>query len=73
MGTINAADMADRIVDAVDDAERSALSLLEHIFGREGDAALAAAVAYWGIAEWRGAPTDQEVKATTEALLRLLE
>ena len=70
---MDAARLARRILEAVP-GDGGAQGLLERVFGRSGDAAAAAAVAYWGITVECGTrPRTEDVRAVEEELLALLE
>lgn len=69
---IDAQNMAQRIVEA-GSGGRAPLALLEVVFAREGDAAIASALAFWVLSVVGGEALDVDVEAVTAALLRLLE
>lgn len=65
--------MARRIVAAGPGAHGGPVGLLEQIFGRQGDAAVAAALAHWGLTEFYGeTPPTEDLRAVAESLLELL-
>lgn len=48
------------------------MGLLEQVFGRAGDEAVAAALAHWGLSVSRGEAPTADVFAVSQSLLRLL-
>jgi hypothetical protein len=71
---VNAADMAKRIIAGIDrKGDTGALALLEHLFGRADDAAIAYAVAFWGLSTINGEAPDAEVAVVGSAILLQLE
>lgn len=73
MKQAEAEDMARRIIEAAPGAELTPLGLLEQIFGREGDGALAAALSFWALSSRNGDAPSLDVQAVTSALLVLLQ
>ena len=69
---IDAQDIARRIVEA-GAGESTPSALLERVFGREGDSAIAASLAFWALSTLNGEATDAAVEGVASALLTLLK
>jgi hypothetical protein len=68
------ADLARRILGAPPEGtDRKPLDLLEGIFGREGDAAILAALAFWGLSARCGEAKPRDVDAVAAELGKCLE
>lgn len=69
---VDAQNMARRIVEA-GAGEGRPLDILERVFGREGDAAMASALAFWVLTVVNGEAADCDVRMVASELLRLLQ
>lgn len=70
---VDADKMARRIIAAAPNAASGPMGLLEELFDRKGDAAIAAAIAHWGVVEYYGTVSVEEMRAVETSLLRLLK
>jgi hypothetical protein len=68
---VDADQIAQHVIAAAPESG-SVRELFERVFGRRGDAAMAAALAFWGLTLAGGTPATADVRAVEESLLAAL-